>query len=279
MAQVEIDPILKAKLLSTRFRPAVLTWNRLEGRPRTLDFERSLRAEVRDPLWMLSRQWQFGEFQGEDAGSATTAKVQVRTAPLNRYAGRSLEATGYNDSLPLETRVEREPFPFDLMTRARMGRHWLKLLRPIGNFKARYLERFGFLDPQPGLEQAQLRSDRQAWQTFEALKGRAVDGAQLLAAMRAEPDEHAAWLAGAVSGPGARAKILKAAETYQRWFGQNYSQPSAEDPSWADSYLEYQFAVAAPPVRAAADRADRRQYHQGRLDWYSSISILRSNCG
>ena len=30
--------------------------------------DRALRAEVRDPLWMLTRQWQMGEFQGDDAG-------------------------------------------------------------------------------------------------------------------------------------------------------------------------------------------------------------------
>ena len=49
--------------------PLFRGWNRLEGRPRVADFERSLRAEVRDPLWFLTRQWQFGEFQGEDAAS------------------------------------------------------------------------------------------------------------------------------------------------------------------------------------------------------------------
>jgi hypothetical protein len=272
MAQIEIDPILKAKLLSSRFRPAVLTWNRLEGRPRAPDFDRSLRAEVRDPLWMLCRQWQFGEFQGEDAGSAMTAKVQVSTAALNRYAGRDAQAVGYSDTLPLETRVERETIQFDLMTRAWLGRYWLKLIRPIGNLKARYLERFGFLDPQPGLEQAQLHSDRPAWQTFEALKGRAVDGVRLLRAMQNEPDEHAAWLAGAVPGAGVRAKLLAAAETFQRRFQEIYSQPGPEDdPAWADSYLEYQFACAAPDgpdgERQTVLVAD--QYHHGRLDWYS----------
>jgi cytochrome c553 len=73
----------------------------------------------------------------------------------------------------------------------------LKLLRPIGDFRVRYLGQFGFLDPPPGLGQAQLHSNRQAWQTFEALKGRSVDGGRLLAAMRAKPDEHASWLATA----------------------------------------------------------------------------------
>ena len=55
--------------------PIVRGWRRLEGRPRTVDFERALRAEVRDALWFLTRQWQFGEFRGEDAGSPVDARV------------------------------------------------------------------------------------------------------------------------------------------------------------------------------------------------------------
>jgi hypothetical protein len=55
-------------------------------------------------------------------------------------------------------------------------------------------------------------------------------------------------------------------------FLQIYSQPeSSEDPSWAESYLEYQFACSAP---ADADRQGQtvlvaEQYHHGQLDWYS----------
>jgi hypothetical protein len=84
MPPVTIDPELKAILLGDIFRPAITTWNRLEGRPRREDFDRSLRAEIRDPLWMLCRQWQLGEFRGEDAGSAVTAKVQLATAHIDR---------------------------------------------------------------------------------------------------------------------------------------------------------------------------------------------------
>ena len=272
MPQVDIDPQIKALLLSPQFRSAILVWNRLEGRPRATAFDRSLRAEVRDPLWMLCRQWQFGEFMAEDAGSAVTAKVQMRAAHLNRYAGRNMQAVGYDESLPLEVRVEREPVRFDLMTRARLGRYWLKLIRPIGDFQARYLDRFGFVDPPPGLDTAYLRSDRQAWQTYEALKGRAVDGERLLKAMRAKPDEHAQWLPSAVQNPGARTKILAAAEVFQQAFLRTYSQPeSAEEESWAPSYLEYQFACAAPadPEGQQQTVLVAEQYYHGRLDWYS----------
>ena len=58
--------------------PSITFWNRLEPRPRTRDIRESLRARVRDPLWILARQWQMGEFQAEDAGTA--AHVDIATA-------------------------------------------------------------------------------------------------------------------------------------------------------------------------------------------------------
>ena len=259
--------------IDAQFRPAILTWNRLEGRPRSENFERSLRAEVRDPLWMLCRQWQLKEFDAEDSGSITKAKIQIRTAHLNRYAGRNLEAVGYDEMLPLETRVEREPIPLDLMTRARLGHLWLKLIKPISsNLRARYVARFGFLGPAEGLDRAHLESDRRAWQTFEALKGRAVDGVRLLNAMGSDPDEHAAWLATAVQKRRIRNKIQESAATFRDQFLRIYSQPAPEeDASWAESYLEYQFACAAPadPDGEGQTVLVAEQYHHGQLDWYS----------
>src|SRR5712692_2808392 len=65
--------------------PLLRGWNRLEGRPRSADFERSLRAEVRDPLWFLGRQWQYGEFEGEDAGSPIDARIAYETYRLDGY--------------------------------------------------------------------------------------------------------------------------------------------------------------------------------------------------
>src|SRR2546421_10475661 len=121
MPQVPIPPVTKALFLSDVFFPSITTWNRLEGRPRAHDFDRSLRAEIRDPLWMLCRQWQFGEFDGEDTGSAVIAKTQVATARLDRFAGRQGAAVPYDERLPLETRVEREPVPLDLLPRAPRG--------------------------------------------------------------------------------------------------------------------------------------------------------------
>jgi len=269
MAPINLDPPAP---------PAILSWNRLEGRPRTEDFDRSLRAEIRDPLWMLCRQWQFGEFQGEDAGSITTAKVQVQAAHLNRFAVHSpgekkYRAVGYDELLPLETRVEREVAPLDLMTRARLGRIWLRRIErndPNDDIRARYVEKFGFLDPQTPLETAHLKSNRDAWQMFEALKGRAVDGGRLLDAMRS--NQHAAWVKSTIQNAAIRKKILDAASGFQSLFARIYTQPeSTDDPSWEKSYLEYQFACTSPADSEGTQQTAlvAEQYHQGHLDWYS----------
>ena len=46
----------------------------------------SLAARIHDPLWFLSRQWQLGEFQGDDAGSPARLDVLGTTAPIGAYA-------------------------------------------------------------------------------------------------------------------------------------------------------------------------------------------------
>jgi hypothetical protein len=68
--------------LQQRLFPTVTVWNWLEGRPRSEKPDRALVAEVTDPLWMLTRQWQVGESEGEDAGSPVLAKLCTATDRL-----------------------------------------------------------------------------------------------------------------------------------------------------------------------------------------------------
>src|SRR5690349_4555767 len=92
--------------LAQRLYPTVTVWNRLEGRPRRADFDRALKAEVRDALWMLTKQWQIGEFMADDAGSPIFAKVRMRTSPVTKYqAGGATEA--FETTVPMETKAER----------------------------------------------------------------------------------------------------------------------------------------------------------------------------
>ncbi|HEX5964631.1 MAG TPA: hypothetical protein VFY51_01820, partial [Pyrinomonadaceae bacterium] len=297
MAQV-IDPALKDALLSTEFRAAITLWNRLEGRPRTADFDRNLRAEVRDPLWMLTRQWQFGEFKGEDAGSAVKARVQLNTSRIDRFAVKdeNRDATGgeqfqpavpYDQTLPLEIEVEREPLlsggpepnTSDLALRSQMGRHWLRLLKQAGLASVRnaVLDRFGFddisarleggLTPAERLELAHLQSDPAAWQTMRAVKGRLPDGRKLLVAIGNTDFDQ--W----VDASGLSPVLKDLAKDFLSWFNRLFSQPQKTEleDAWAPSYLEYQFAVSAPEESSGEKRATlvAEQYYHGTLDWYA----------
>src|SRR5687768_338439 len=92
-----------------------ITWARLEPRVRPDspdgNLSRAVKAAVHDPLWLLCRQWQLGEFQGEDAGSPVVVQADVATAPITRFKPHGGAATDYDGSEPLEALVEREPAP------------------------------------------------------------------------------------------------------------------------------------------------------------------------
>ena len=87
---------------------SITTWTRLEPQPRDASMDRSLQAQVRDALWMLARQWQVGEFAGDDAGSPVQATMGVQTQPLTGYRpGPPGTATlPFDGTIPLEAHVE-----------------------------------------------------------------------------------------------------------------------------------------------------------------------------
>ena len=64
---------------------SITIWVRLEPRPRDGALDESLQAQVRDPLWLLARQWQFGEFQGENTGSLVGADLIVESGQVTHY--------------------------------------------------------------------------------------------------------------------------------------------------------------------------------------------------
>src|SRR5215212_6106763 len=168
-------------VIAERAIPSVTSWNRLEGRPRADKFDRALKAEVRDALWMLTRQWQLGEFKGDDAGSPISAKVRVTTSRLRKYRpGEAGAVEPFDETLPLETKVERRPLSFPLDLRLVMGRQWLKML-PFGDLRQGFLDRYPIHDPDPtAVADFAICAHREAWSEFAATAGRRMDGAALL---------------------------------------------------------------------------------------------------
>lgn len=114
------------------------TWTRLEPLTRNAQLTESVRAEVRDPAWLLGRQWQVGEFALEDAGSPVETELSVRHDRLTAVRFRDGESVPYDpvDDGPLEAVVEREGVqatepPTDPL-RVEAGQQFLRVLARRG---------------------------------------------------------------------------------------------------------------------------------------------------
>ena len=66
------------------YQPTVTQYHRFEGRPRAKDFDRALKAEVHDALWMVSKQWQMGEFKGDEEEAKPGVEAAVETEDLKK---------------------------------------------------------------------------------------------------------------------------------------------------------------------------------------------------
>ena len=115
--------------------PSAVTWSRLEPLTLTSDLTAGLQALLGDPLWLLGRQWQFGELRGEDAGTPISAIVEIEQAPLSRLrrgsSGPPIDLV--DESVPLEARIEAEPVPVPAeRVRAEAGLQLLRRLAVAG---------------------------------------------------------------------------------------------------------------------------------------------------
>jgi hypothetical protein len=268
-----------------RLHPAVTRWNRLEGRPRTHHFDRALRAEVRDAMWMLSRQWQLGEFEGDDAGSPVLVRACVDLRTIDRYqaAGGAVHDVGANEAI--EARVEARPVPLragaqylSLDLRMAAGRRWQRLLDtaqpPLSrDYSDDYRTRYGVEVPDPAAESdAAVCAHFDAWQQVGCAAERSIDGLALLEYLAEAPAHRAA---DGIAAAGDEAALDQLADRLRAWFEQLVDQPETDDDAWLPARLEYGFGLSAPSGETGGDgeatevvmRAD--EYHHGNLDWWA----------
>src|SRR5215468_3756293 len=265
---------MKSALREKR-HPTVMIWNRIEGRPRTVNFERALRAEVRDALWMLTRQWQSGELRAEDGGSPVFARTQVDTTRLTRYQAGSASPRAFDPDLPLEAQTEWRPQQFTAGTdkialdlRLILGRRWLKQVAAVGPYADLFTSKYKFDLPDPSRrDSAAICAHPEVWQSFAAVAGRAMDGGDLYRYLVSDT-AHRAYDGIAVLDHDKPALDAEAGK-FVAWVRREFSQlTSAGNPAWRPSRFEYQIACGAPA--ADAERvyvAD--EYRGGSLDWHS----------
>lgn len=87
---------------------SITTWTRIEPTSRDPKMRSGLTAGVHDPLWLLARQWQLGEFHGEDAGSPALARYAADLGVIDRFL------PGYDPDRPPTTFSKYGLTDFDL---------------------------------------------------------------------------------------------------------------------------------------------------------------------
>jgi hypothetical protein len=263
--------LIEQRIMQQIYRiPSITGYNRLEAAPRLADFDQSLRAEIRDPLWMLTRQWQFGEFQGEDAASPVSAMILGEHTPVDRISQGGNPATDYDESIPLETAVEAERLGDSLYLAVQIARYFIRLMR-AKSVDTTILTR---LSAEYSLGYAIDPNDADGLLLAAAVRPTMFDGCALLRAINTPSgtgNQFTAWLtAQGIVGPTA-ASLTGLAGNLTAWYTRNYSQPpgGAANKSWIGSSLDYSFELGSPEEGKDEQTVlTASQFYGGHLDWY-----------
>jgi len=264
------------------WKPSITTWMRLEPRSRNAEMDTSLQARIYDPLWMLARQWQFGEFQGEDNGSPIMAQWRGEAANLTRFypgaipADTMTNAPRYNSRLPLETIVEHEfvrsranlnSKPEKLRLAAQAGQHFLRMLdlqTLSTNYRVAFVRQYLFLPLTPE-QRASL--DTESLNYFDLMASRVPDARRLYNSFRSKGVDRIFIDPALQVAPGDVAEVEQTARMWLQWYESLFSEPHTGASSWLSERMEYAFSVAT----RLSDREHvltAQEYSEGHLDWY-----------
>jgi hypothetical protein len=268
-----IEEVLRASLL----RPSITSWTRLEPWPRDSTMQRSLQAQVRDAAWMLARQWQMGEFLGDDAGSPVQATMGGELQTITTYSpGPDPAGTVTLDpKLPLEVHVERESVALKLRGSVQLGYYFESLVRKAGiagvnAIIAAFRATFPIAADSPDPTYSPIDALR-----FRALtSGRALDGEALYvsAVATAAGQVPPIALPAEASGPGMPA-VLADLIAYRASL---FNEPD-HGPAWQPSSIDYDFSLGSPtPGNDLLLNAP--DFPGGHLDWYS-FSVQTGKAG
>lgn len=250
------------------------SWTRLEPVTTTGDPRPGIEARVHDPLWFLGRQWQLGEFQGEDAGTPLTVRVVTNTTLVDRWAAGAVGETPVASRQAadlLEPLVEREPVPADslgpgLRARAEAGTALLSALDDAGLVQFRAVVAAECpLDTDPAHHPGGSAADLDpAWQRLvRLLGGRGLaDGELLAAALEAAAPDLPPWLVP--GGADERDRLTEVLTSWLSWYRAEVSPLPGGTDAWVASRFEHRFAVGA------GDRTYAAPAHGGGdVDWHS----------
>lgn len=263
--------------------PSVTSWTRIEPLPRDATMQRSLQAQICDPLFMLARQFQMGEFLGEDAGSPFDASmlVEFRTVTTYRPGEDDSKTIKLDKLVPIEPHVEREAVALRLRGSVQLGLYFESLIlqdiNPPDSLISAYRASFpiGAAPPDPGLAPADALTYR------SLVAGKVTDGVALYPSVvtflqQQSPLQNPPCKLPALnlqtpppplpSGSDTQAMlaVLWAFVCYRQAL---FTEPANDSP-WQSTKLDYDFALGSPTSDQNLLLASK-DFPGGHVDWYS----------
>lgn len=257
--------------------------SRIEPDPRDPGIADGLAARVHDPLWLLARQWQLGEFQGLDAGSVAVVDVEADTHRLDSWRpGTDGDWQPWDvTTQPLERLVECErPSPAaDPRLRLLGGVMFSRLLAAAGVTDptvAAVGSACPFPPPDPG------SPPPPATGLSAVLQARVADGRALAPLLDALANPATAGPAADRLGlpAGSRAAVAAVAAQWLSWWdpraggdvptagaGTAAPDPAVDPAAWDPNRMEYAFGVRASTLPDVELRGSG--FVGGPLDWPS----------
>lgn len=250
-------------------KPSLTGYNNLWASPENIDFERNLRAEIHDPLWCLARQWQMGEFKGEDAGAPAFARVETSTTqPKTVKLGNTSPVSYDFKQMPLEVVVEREKTLVTAHMRVQAGFYFLKLLKNINLKQVLPV----FLENYPLPQSNAAEWDSETNELLTSTRANLPDGF-LIAQDLENQNRLENWIRSKPNLTPSVAALLEAAKALSQWLKRTYPQATTNSENvrpdaWQTEQLEYDFDfnitdnATGKTVQLSGDN-----YADGQLDW------------
>jgi hypothetical protein len=232
--------------------PGFIPQFRLEGRSRDGNSDAGLEMRIADPLWMLGRQWQFGEFKGEDNGSPIGAFANYRKEMLNFYSLRNSEMKKEIGNVPLEARVEAmNAHPKNLREKVRIGQKFEELIK--AKFPVNEAEKLirQLRTEFPLVQEA--RPDQKSQSFFNLMNGNVIDGGSLWDQIQKN-----------TFPKGDFVSLERVTGMLKNWF-QDLYLPVQDESSWQPENLVHRFGIH----NEKGIDLHTPDYQSGHLDWHS----------
>lgn len=226
--------------------------------------ESELEARVFDPMWLLARQLQFGEFRHDGGASPVDIAVTLAVAQPSRMRAATAAATDIVEirlgGSPLEATVEQEPVSTDgldgLRIRAESGLYLQRLLRAAG--LAAQADAWAARCPFRLPARAIVDDETRDW--FDIMANRVPDGRQL-----------SGRVAQVISGQDTTIVLAPGElDVLKTWRAGNgiWLHSARGLGNWDPEQLEYRLSASAV-VGTGEVVLDVPEYVEGTLDWYA----------